>query len=58
VLLHNALRAKRVASTRYVLTGAGHGDLAFMGDAKAGYAWSTQKVMGVIVTFLGEHLKR
>jgi len=51
-------RAKRVDSTRYVLTGASHGDLSFMGDAKAGYAWSTQKVMGIIVTFLGKHLKR
>jgi hypothetical protein len=57
LLLHNALRAKRVGSTPYVLTGAGHGDLSFMGDPKAGYAWSTQKVMGVIVTFLGKHLK-
>jgi len=46
-----------VGSTPYVLTGAGHGDLSFMGDPKAGYAWSTQKVMGVIVTFLGKHLK-
>jgi acetyl esterase/lipase len=58
LLLHNALRAQRVDSTRYVLTGASHGNLSFMGDAKAGYAWSTQKVMGIIVTFLGKHLKR
>jgi acetyl esterase/lipase len=58
LLVHNALRAKRVDSTRYVLIGAGHGDMSFMGDAMAGYAWSTQKVMGIIVTFLGKHLKR
>jgi acetyl esterase/lipase len=58
LLLHNALRAKSVDSTRYVVTGASHGDLSFMGAAKAGYAWSTQEVMGIIVTFLGKHLKR
>jgi acetyl esterase/lipase len=57
LLVHNALRAKGVDSTRYVLTGASHGDLSFMGDAKSGYVWSTQKVMDVMVTFLGKHLK-
>jgi dipeptidyl aminopeptidase/acylaminoacyl peptidase len=57
LLLHNGLLAKRVDSTRYVVIGAGHGDLSFMGEAKAGYAWSTQKVMGIIVTFLDKHLK-
>jgi acetyl esterase/lipase len=56
LLLHTALRAKGVDSTRYVLTGAGHGDLAFMGDAKAGLPWTTQKVMGDMVQFLGKHL--
>jgi hypothetical protein len=45
-----------VESTRYLLTGAGHGDASVAGDAKAGSAWSTQEVMNVIVTFLGEHL--
>jgi len=30
LLLHNALLAAGVRSTRYVLEGAGHGDLAFM----------------------------
>jgi hypothetical protein len=29
-----------------------------MGDAKAGYAWSTQKVMGVIVRVLDKYLKK
>jgi acetyl esterase/lipase len=57
LLMHNALRAKGVESTRYLLTGAGHGDVSFMGDAKAGNAWSTQRVMEIIVTFLGRHLK-
>jgi dipeptidyl aminopeptidase/acylaminoacyl peptidase len=58
LLLHNALRAKGVDSTRYVLTGAGHGDVSFiLGDVKAGHPWSTQKVMGLMVRFLDQHLK-
>ncbi|MDH6212845.1 prolyl oligopeptidase family serine peptidase [Streptomyces pseudovenezuelae] len=49
--LYNTLRAKGVDSTRYVLKGANHGDLSFMGgDPKAGLKWSTQEVMGDIVT--------
>ncbi|WP_371600824.1 prolyl oligopeptidase family serine peptidase [Streptomyces sp. NBC_00564] len=55
--LHNTLRAKGVDSTRYVLKGADHGDLSFMGgDSSAGLKWSTEEVMGDIVTFLGKHL--
>ena len=55
--LHNTLRAKGVDSTRYVLKGANHGDLSFMGgDPEAGLKWSTQEVMGDIVTFLGKRL--
>ncbi|MCX5563035.1 alpha/beta hydrolase [Streptomyces sp. NBC_00038] len=55
--LHNTLRAKGVDSTRYVLEGADHGDLSFMGgDSSAGLKWSTEQVMGDIVTFLGKHL--
>lgn len=52
LLLHNALAAARVHSTRYVLEGAGHGDLAFMGDFEAGLPWSTRQTMGIIVDFL------
>jgi acetyl esterase/lipase len=52
LLLHNALVAAGVHSTRYVLEGAGHGDLAFMGDLEAGLPWSTRQTMGVIVDFL------
>jgi acetyl esterase/lipase len=52
LLLHNALAAAGVRSTRYVLEGAGHGDLAFMGDFEAGLPWSTRQSMGVIVDFL------
>ena len=52
LLLHNALVAAGVHSTRYVLEGAGHGDLAFMGDFEAGLPWSTRQAMGIIVDFL------
>ncbi|WP_416955323.1 prolyl oligopeptidase family serine peptidase [Streptomyces sp. Agncl-13] len=55
--LHTALRAKGIDSTRYVLTGAGHGDLSFTGDTTASLPWSTQETMGHIVDFLGRHLK-
>jgi acetyl esterase/lipase len=55
--LHNTLSDKGVDSTRYVLKGADHGDLSFMGgDSSAGIKWSTEQVMGDIVTFLGKHL--
>jgi acetyl esterase/lipase len=52
LLLHNALVAAGVHSTRYVLEGAGHGDLAFMGDFAAGLPWSTRQAMGIIIDFL------
>jgi acetyl esterase/lipase len=52
LILHDALVATGVRSTRYVLDGAGHGDLAFMGDAQSGLLWSTNKVMNLIVDFL------
>ncbi|XUL85906.1 prolyl oligopeptidase family serine peptidase [Streptomyces galilaeus] len=55
--LQTALRAKGIESTRYVLTGAGHGDLSFTGDTSAALPWSTQETMGHIVDFLGQHLK-
>jgi acetyl esterase/lipase len=56
LLVHNALRAKGVDSTRIVVRGAGHGDLAFMGDARSGALWSTQAVMGKITSFVGKNL--
>ena len=52
LMLHEQLRAAGVKSTRYVLKGAGHGDLSFVGDAKAGLPWSTNQVMGLITGFL------
>ena len=52
LLLHNALRAAGVHSTRYVLDGAGHGDMSFMGDFQSGLPWSSRQTMGIIVDFL------
>ncbi|MGV9311919.1 prolyl oligopeptidase family serine peptidase [Streptomyces sp. NPDC003691] len=56
ILLH-ALKAERVKATRYVVQGADHGDLAFLGDPEAGKKWTTQKVMGTITRFLDEELR-
>lgn len=63
LLLLDALRARGVDSTRYVLKGANHGGLTeILGDTpanvKADQMWSTQKVMGHIVSFLRTHLGR
>ena len=52
LILHNALNAAGGHSTRYVIDGASHGDLAFLGDAKAGLPWSTKQTMGIMVDFL------
>jgi acetyl esterase/lipase len=52
LILHNALKAAHVDSTRYVVEGAGHGDLAFLGDAEAALPWSSQETMGILVDFL------
>jgi acetyl esterase/lipase len=52
LLLHNALVAAGASSTRYVLDGANHGDLAFMGDLNAGLPWSTNQTMKIILEFL------
>jgi len=52
LILHDALMATGARSTRYVVDGAGHGDLSFMGDTQSGLLWSTNKVMNMIVDFL------
>jgi acetyl esterase/lipase len=57
LLLHTALREHGVESTRYVLDGADHGDLAvLLGDPEAALPWSTQEALGYITAFLGKHL--
>jgi hypothetical protein len=55
--VHEALRAKGVDSTRYVVQGADHGDLTFLGKPEAVIPWSTEMVMSLIVRFLDEHLE-
>ena len=52
LILHDALVVTGVRSTRYVVDGAAHGDLSFMGDGQSGLLWSTNKVMNLIVDFL------
>ena len=52
LILHDALVAAGVRSNRYVVDGAAHGDLTFMGDTDSGQLWSTNKVMNLIVEFL------
>jgi len=52
LILHDALVAAGAHSTRYVVDGAAHGDLSFMGDTQSGLLWSTNNVMNVIVDFL------
>ncbi|MEV6644141.1 prolyl oligopeptidase family serine peptidase [Amycolatopsis sp. NPDC051371] len=56
--LHNALRAAGVTSTRYVVDGGGHGDLAFTGDAKAAALWTTPTVADPLIAFLNQSLKK
>jgi xanthine dehydrogenase YagR molybdenum-binding subunit len=56
-VLHDALRATGVDSTRYLVEGANHGDLTFMGfDADTAKQWSSQQVMDAITGFLNKHL--
>jgi acetyl esterase/lipase len=61
LLLNNALRAKGVDSTRYVVVGANHDGLTTIlgntpANIKADEMWSTRKVMGRILSFLRRHL--
>jgi acetyl esterase/lipase len=56
LILHNALKSAGIDSTRYVLEGSKHGDMAFMGDREAGKPWSTTQVMNIIVNFFHRHL--
>jgi acetyl esterase/lipase len=52
LILHQALLAAGGHSTRYVLDGAGHGDLSFLGDHESSLPWSTRQTMGIIIEFL------
>lgn len=57
LLLHEALRAHGADSTRVVLLGAGHGDLAVLADAEVGQPWSTRRTMDLITDFLHRTLR-
>ena len=57
LLLHTALRANGIPSTRYVVKGANHGDMPFTPSTNATPRWSTTTVMGIIVGFLDKHLR-
>jgi len=57
LILQKALRAKGVESTRYVVQGANHGDVTFLGGAAtSAEQWSSKQVMDDIVSFLGNNL--
>ena len=57
LLTDTALLKHGVESTRYVLTGAKHGDLsAMLGDPEAALPWSTEETLGYITRFLTQHV--
>ncbi|WP_406238699.1 prolyl oligopeptidase family serine peptidase [Nocardia sp. NBC_01009] len=56
LVLHNALRAAGVDSTRYVVDRAAHGDVAFTGNPQNSLQWTTREVAGRLVDFLYRHL--
>ncbi|MEV3875218.1 alpha/beta hydrolase [Streptomyces sp. NPDC049906] len=55
LLLHHALLAKGVPTTRFLVEGAGHGPAVPPGDASTP-VWNTLRVMGPLTTFLGTRL--
>lgn len=55
--VHEALLAAGVESTRYLLQGAGHGDMA-VSDPGSGLPWSSTTTVGIITGFLHRHLDR
>jgi acetyl esterase/lipase len=54
--LSDTLKAKGAQATRYVVEGADHGDLSFMGNTTSARDWTTLSVMGRITDFLHRHL--
>jgi dipeptidyl aminopeptidase/acylaminoacyl peptidase len=55
--VHKALLAAGVDSTRYLLRGAGHGDMA-VSDPVSGLPWSSTTTMAIITDFLHRQLDR
>jgi len=58
LMLHQALQAAGNHSTRYVVDGAGHGDMAFLGEPQSGLPWSTRQVMDITANFFKENLAK
>ncbi|MEV7284080.1 alpha/beta hydrolase [Streptomyces sp. NPDC093252] len=54
--LSDKLKAKGADATRYVVEGANHGDMAFMGNTESVKDWSSVPVMNAITGFLDEKL--
>ena len=54
--LHKALLRVGADSTRYLLEGASHGDIVFLGHTDSGLPWSSTTTMGIITAFLHRHL--
>ena len=53
-LLHRALRAAGADSTRYLVTGAGHGELAVKSGEER--YWTTERMLQIITDFLDRTL--
>ena len=56
-LIHNALRKAGVESTRYMVKGAGHGELEKPDNLPAALPWTTVADMTITVDFLRSHLR-
>lgn len=54
-LPHQAALAKKASSTRYLLEGAGHGDLSVQGGDVV--MWTTARIMNLLVDFFTRELK-
>ncbi|MFI9388613.1 prolyl oligopeptidase family serine peptidase [Kutzneria sp. NPDC052558] len=57
LLLANALKAKGVPFTRYLVQGGNHGDFAFTDNDPAVALWTSVTVMSKIVDFLRQRLR-
>ncbi|HEX4443735.1 MAG TPA: alpha/beta hydrolase [Galbitalea sp.] len=55
-LPHQAVLAKKGTTTRYLLEGAGHGDLSVQGGDVV--MWTTKRIMDILVDFFAAQLKK
>ena len=56
-MLHEALLKHGAKSSRYIVAGANHGDLAFINDKQSGLYWTSKDVMDVMLSFLNKFVK-